>query len=335
SLKSWLQDLSHEVGFDSIGFTSTAHDFSGDLTGFLKKNYEGDMSWLTQRQQWRQSPQALWPEAKTIIMFAERYEPPKQKAQDGEAEISAYALGKDYHDVVKKRLKRLGRALIEKAGGEIKVFVDTAPVMEKPLAQAAGIGWQGKHGNLLSRELGNWFFLGSVWTTLDIPMDSPQENHCGSCTACVDACPTNAFDAQGKLNPTRCISYLTIEHKGAIPVEFRDAIGNHIYGCDICLSACPWNKFDGGNVDEKLRAKPERITPKLEKLLQMDDAEFRTFFAGSAIKRIGWTKFISNCLIAAGNSNDQALTAPIAKFMNHEHAMIQESAIWAHQKRNR
>ena len=295
--------------------TAKGHNFQADLEGFLAKNYHGEMAWLEERKDWRSNPEALWPEAQSIIMLAEAYLPPKASKRPHTGNISAYALGRDYHDVVKKRLKALGRDLIAKYGGEIKVFVDTAPVMEKPLAQQAGIGWQGKHGNLLSRELGNWFFLGAIFTTLKISPDLPAQDHCGSCTACVDACPTQAFDQNGKLDPRKCISYLTIESKEVIPPQFRNAIGNLIYGCDICLSACPWNKFSIDDVSEKLLPHEERTDPELSKLLSMNEAE--------------WAKFMSNCLIAAGNSGDPQLRPFIEAFLDHEDSRLDESARWA------
>ncbi len=334
-LTDWVKETSIASGFTSVGITSAGdHNFSQDLNNFLSKNYHGEMSWLEDRKHWRSSPSTLWPEAKSIVMLAESYPSPKNNTTPDQGEISAYARGRDYHDVVKKRLKKLGRALIEKAGGEIKVFVDTAPVMEKPLAQAAGLGWQGKHGNLLSRELGNWFFIGSIFTTHSLIPDKPMTNHCGSCSSCVEACPTEAFDANGQLDPRKCISYLTIELAGPIPHELRKGMGNRIYGCDICLNACPWNKFEASNVDEKLWHREELISPNLKDLLQLDDASFRQMFSGSPIKRAGWERLMRNCLIAAGNSNDRSLLHIIEPYLSTESQTLAEAAQWAKDQLN-
>lgn len=323
------------LGFTDIGFTTAKdHDFSAGLEAYLSKSYQGEMGWLNERISWRTSPSTLWPEAKSIIMLAESYPAPQGISPKDCGEISTYARNRDYHDVVKKRLKSLGRALIEKSGGEIKVFVDTAPVMEKPLAQAAGLGWQGKHGNLLSRSLGNWFFLGSIFTTHELPPDRPEVSHCGSCTACVDACPTNAFDPQGHLDPRKCISYLTIEHSEAIPLSLRSGIGNRIYGCDICLNACPWNKFDVKENDPRYAHRPELISPRLADLLKLEDQSFRDLFSGSPIKRIGWKRFLRNCLIAAGNSQNTELRAAINAHQSSEDPIIAEAATWAMEQLN-
>lgn len=329
-LKTWIKDRALSEGFSAIGFADPREaNFSSDLISFLGKGYAGDMNWLHERQEWRANPQKLWPECQTIIMLAETYPAPAARAEPNHAEISTYARGKDYHDIVKKRLKRLGRALISHHPMEIKVFVDTAPVMEKPLAELAGLGWQGKHGNLLSRELGNWFFLGAIFLSEKIPADVPQISHCGSCTACLDACPTQAFDADGHLNPTRCISYLTIENKGEIPLEFRKPMGNRIYGCDDCLNACPWNKFDKANYDPKLAPRPENIAPKLKDLLTLNAEEFRAHYQGSPIKRIGYERFMRNLLIAAGNSQDPTLISSVEIQKNHENPLVSEAAYWA------
>lgn len=329
-LTDWIKETSIDSGFTSVGITSADdHNFSQDLDHFLSKNYHGEMSWLKDRKHWRSSPSTLWPEAKSIIMLAESYPAPNRNALPHQGEISSYARGRDYHDVVKKRLKKLGRTLIEKAGGEIKVFVDTAPVMEKPLAQAAGLGWQGKHGNLLSRALGNWFFIGSIFTTHDLTIDEPMTNHCGTCSSCVDACPTHAFDADGHLDPRKCISYLTIELAGPIPKNLRKGMGNRIYGCDICLNACPWNKFEAPFFDEKLSHRDDLIAPDLKALLRLDDLAFRKMFSGSPIKRAGWGRLMRNCLIAAGNSNDPSLQDVITPYLSSSNATLAEAARWA------
>ena len=334
-LKQWITDTALEMGFTAVAFTDAkSHDHRDDLDQFLSQNYHGQMAWLEARKEWRASPSTLWPEANAIIMFAESYPAHLSSAPTDCGEISTYAQGRDYHDVVKKRLKHLGRALIEKHGGEIKVFVDTAPVMEKPLAMASGLGWQGKHGNILSKDIGNWFFLGSIFTTHKIEPDQPATNHCGSCTSCVDACPTNAFDANGHLDPRKCISYLTIEYDGVIPRELRKGIGNRIYGCDICLNACPWNKFDKGAFDPKYTPKPQLVSPKLAELLDLDDEGFRALMSGSPIKRIGWTRFMRNALIAAGNSSDCALIPHILRFKDHKDSVLSEAADWAMENLN-
>ncbi len=329
-IKHFIKEKSKEIGFSEIGFTDAeSHNFSDNLQKFIDKNYAGSMTWLEERSDWRSTPQKLWPDAKSIIMLAMPYSGPKENPDHSTGEISCYALGRDYHDVIKKKLKQLGREIIAQTGCKIKVFVDTAPVMEKPIAEAAGLGWQGKHGNLLSRTLGNWFFLGSIFTTLDIEADQPAEPNCGTCNACIVACPTNAFDNDGHLDPRKCISYLTIELKTSIPLEFRKAIGNRIYGCDICLNACPWNKFSSKTIDPKLAPVEHRIAPSLKKLLALSENEFRIFFQASPIKRIGHAKFISNCLIAAGNSNDPDLISLVRQYSNSNFPIIKEAAVWA------
>ena len=283
----------------------------------------------------RQAPQALWPEAKSVIALGMSYAPagdPLALAGDPErARISVYAQGQDYHDTVKKALKVLARWLVEQAPGtELKVFVDTAPVMEKPLGEAAGIGWQGKHTNLVSREHGSWLFLGAIYTTLPFAPDRSHADRCGSCRACQDACPTDAFPAPYRLDARRCISYLTIEHKGPIPEEFRAAIGNRIYGCDDCLAVCPWNKF--ARTAARHRAflpRAELVAPRLAELLALDDAGFRQLFSGSPIKRIGRDRFVRNCLIAAGNSGNAALAAPVRALLADPDAVVAEAAEWA------
>ncbi|SOB91756.1 epoxyqueuosine reductase [Rhodobacter sp. JA431] len=281
---------------------------------------------------WRADPAALWPEARSVIMLAESYSPETDpraatKVKDGGA-ISVYAQGKDYHDLVKRRLKRLGRWLIEQEPCEIKVFVDTAPVMEKPLAQAAGLGWQGKHTNLLARDLGNWVFLGALFTTLDLPPDAPEVSHCGSCTACLDACPTGAFPAPYRIDARRCISYLTIEHHGPVDPALRPLMGNRIYGCDDCLAACPWNKFAVAAQD--IGYAHRHGTPPLAELLTLDDAAFRARFAGSPIKRIGRNRMVRNALYAAGNSGLAALLPPVQALLDDPDPTVAEAARWAH-----
>jgi epoxyqueuosine reductase len=287
----------------------------------------------------RQGPQSLWPEAESIIALGMSYAPGHDPlALEGDPErarISVYAQGRDYHDVIKKALKALSRWLVNEAEAEglpveLKVFVDTAPVMEKPLGEAAGIGWQGKHTNLVSRQHGSWLFLGAIYTTLSLPPDEPHAARCGTCRACLDACPTDAFPAPFKLDARRCISYLTIEHAGSIPHEFRTAIGNRIYGCDDCLAVCPWNSFASAAARHKaFLPRAELVSPRLAELLALDDAGFRQLFSGSPIKRIGRNRFIRNCLIAAGNSGNPALHGPVAALLEDSDPVVAEAAGWA------
>ncbi len=303
------------------------------LKSFLQKGYHGQMGWLAERTHWRGDPAALWPEAKSVIMLAESYAPehdPTNVLQRPEhGAISVYAQNKDYHDLVKKRLKRLARWLIAEAGGEVKVFVDTAPVPEKALGYAAGLGWQGKHTNLVSREWGNWAFIGSVFTTLDIPADKAEIDHCGSCRACLDSCPTDAFPAPYQLDARRCISYLTIEHKGPVDDDLRPNLGNRIYGCDDCLAACPWNKFAVAASDIRYAARDDLKAPKLAELAALNDAEFRSKFSGSPIKRIGRDRFVRNVLYAIGNSGSRDLL-PIARALTDDpDATVADAANWA------
>lgn len=303
------------------------------LHAFLDAGYHGQMGWLEDRAHWRSAPQVLWPEARSVIMLAENYGPEHDPlavldAPD-RAAISVYAQNRDYHDVVKKRLKRLARWLIAEAGGEVKVFVDTAPVPEKPLAQAAGLGWQGKHTNLVSRELGSWFFIGSVFTTLDLEPDAAEVDHCGSCRACLDVCPTDAFPAPYQLDARRCISYLTIEHHGPVDEELRSKLGNRIYGCDDCLAVCPWNKFARRASEVKYHARPDLLEPDLGELAQLDDAAFRARFSGSPVKRIGRGRFVRNVLYAIGNSGSARLRAVAQALVNDPDPVVADAARWA------
>ena len=304
---------------------------AGRLRAFLEAGRHGQMGWMAEREAWRGSAAALWPEARSVIMLAEVYgpvgDPMAGLAQKDRGIVSVYAQNRDYHDLVKKRLKRLGRWLIEQAGGEIKVFVDTAPVMEKPLAQAAGLGWQGKHTNLLSRDLGNWFFLGAIFTTLDLPKDEAEVSHCGSCTACLDACPTKAFPAPYQLDARRCISYLTIEHEGPVDVELRALMGNRIYGCDDCLAVCPWNKF--AVAAREIGYQPRVGLPELAELAALDDAGFRARFAGSPIKRIGRNRFVRNVAYAVGNSGMPELAPVAERLAGDADGVVAEAGAWA------
>ena len=304
---------------------------AGRLADWLAAGHHGQMGWMAERAAWRGDPQALWPQVRSVVMLAEVYTPPGDPLavleQRSQAAISVYAQGRDYHDLVKRRLKRLGRWLLDQAAGEIKVFVDTAPVMEKPLAQAAGLGWQGKHTNLLSRDLGNWLFLGAIFTTLDLPPDAPEISHCGSCTACLDICPTGAFPAPYQLDARRCISYLTIEHRGPVDPDLRALMGNRIYGCDDCLAVCPWNKFAQAASETGYA---QRIgAPPLAELAALDDEGFRARFAGSPIKRIGRDRFVRNVMYAVGNSGDLELIPAAQARLKDDDPVVAEAASWA------
>ena len=304
---------------------------AGRLREFLEAGRHGQMGWMAECEAWRGDPGALWPEARSVIMLAEVYTPEGDPmaglAERDRGVVSVYAQGKDYHDLVKRRLKRLGRWLLDAQGGEIKVFVDTAPVMEKPLAQAAGLGWQGKHTNLLARDLGSWFFLGAIFTTLDLPKDAPEISHCGSCTACLDICPTAAFPAPYQLDARRCISYLTIEHKGPVDEELRGLMGNRIYGCDDCLAVCPWNKFAA--TAHEVGYQPRVGLPELAELAMLDDAAFRARFAGSPIKRIGRDRIVRNVLYAIGNSGVPGLCDVARRLVDDADPAVADAARWA------
>jgi len=340
-----MADFAREAeraGFVAMGVASAAPDAEreGSLRQWLDAGMHGQMAWMEDRYAQRSSVQELWPEARSVIClgmsYAPKGDPMALAAQPDRARISCYAQGADYHDVVKKALKVLARWLVAEAAkrglGEIgvKVFTDTAPVMEKPLAAAGGLGWQGKHSNLVSRDHGSWLFLGEIYTTLELAPDTPEANHCGSCRACHRACPTDAFPAPYRLDARRCISYLTIEHKGPIPLEFRKAMGNRIYGCDDCLAVCPWNKFaEAAHTHAKFLPRAELAAPRLADLLTLDDAAFRALFSGSPIKRIGRDRFIRNCLIAAGNSGDLALLSAVEQLRSDADPVVAEAAAWA------
>jgi len=303
------------------------------LAAYLAAGYHGQMGWMAERVNWRGDPAALWPDARSVIMLAESYTPKHDPrtvlAQRDRGAISVYAQNRDYHDLVKKRLKRLARWLIAEAGGELKVFVDTAPVPEKALGMAAGLGWQGKHSNLVSRDWGNWAFIGSVFTTLELPADAAEVDHCGSCRACLDVCPTDAFPAPYQVDARRCISYLTIEHKGAVDVGLRGLMGNHIYGCDDCLAACPWNKYAVAASDMRYAARDELVAPRLAELAGLDDAGFRALFSGSPVKRIGRDRFVRNVLYAIGNSGDAALRGVAQGLVADGDPAVADAARWA------
>jgi epoxyqueuosine reductase len=323
------------LGFDCIGITDPAAigEAGKHFHAFIEAGGHGDMDWLAARPERRADPRTLWPGVGSIIMLGVNYGPDENPLailqQRSRGAISVYAQGDDYHDLIKKRLKALARWLVATSGGDVKVFVDTAAVMEKPLAQAAGLGWQGKHTNLVSREFGSWLFLGAIFTTLDLPRDKADIDHCGSCRACLDICPTNAFPAPYRLDARRCISYLTIESKGPIPHEFRKAIGNRIYGCDDCLAACPWNKFAQTGREIKLAAREELRAPQLAELARLDDAAFRALFSKSPVKRVGRDRFVRNVLIAIGNSEDASLADAAKRLLGDESALVRGAAVWA------
>jgi epoxyqueuosine reductase len=334
-LKRWLRELALGQGFDELRIVAPdAIPQAGErLADFTGKGRHGTMDWLETTRERRASPRALWPGVRSVIMLAMNYgpdEPPLELLKKPDrAAISVYARHRDYHDVIKGRLKTIASKLAARTGEEVKVFVDTAPVMEKPLAEKAGLGWQGKHTNLVSREYGSWLFLGSIFTATEIAPDAPEADHCGSCRACLDICPTAAFPAPYQLDARRCISYLTIEHKAPIPQEFRPLIGNRIYGCDDCLAVCPWNKFASEAREAKLRAREDLKEPRLADLLALDDHAFRADFSGSPIKRIGRDRFIRNVLIAAGNSHSPDLAAPVRQLATDPSPLVRGAAAWA------
>ncbi|WBV42139.1 tRNA epoxyqueuosine(34) reductase QueG [Pseudoroseomonas cervicalis] len=331
-----IRDEALRLGFDAVGFAPArlGPEVRARLDAFLAAGMQGEMGWLADRAEQRAHPQALWPEAVSVIALGMNYgpdhDPRDLQAQREVGAISVYARHKDYHDIVKKRLKALARWMVERwRGSELKVFVDTAPVAEKPLAQQAGLGWQGKHTNLVSRSHGSWLFLGEVYTTLDLAPSTPGQDHCGGCTRCLSACPTAAFPAPYRLDARRCISYLTIEHKGPIPEEFRAAIGNRIYGCDDCLAACPWNKFAQAAREPGLIPREDLTAPRLAELAALDDAGFRALFSGSPIKRIGRDRFLRNVLIAIGNSAEPALRPVAERLCADPSEIVAEAARWA------
>ena len=323
------------LGFDTLAVTrpDAIPQAGAALARFIAEGCHGDMDWLAATAERRRDPRALWADVRAIVMLGVNYGPTRDpRAILGERErgaISVYAQGDDYHEVIKARLKALARWLVAAAGGDVKVFVDTAAVMEKPLAASAGLGWQGKHTNLVSREFGSWLFLGAIFTTVELPADAPEADHCGQCRACLDVCPTDAFPAPYRLDARRCISYLTIEHKGPIPRELRGRIGNRIYGCDDCLAVCPWNKFAHAGHNAKLAARATLTAPKLEDLAQLDDAAFRALFTKSPVKRTGRDRFVRNVMIAIGNSGDAALASSVAARLDDASPLVRGAAVWA------
>ena len=309
---------------------------AGRLADWLEAGFHGQMGWMAERSHWRGDPSALWPEARSVIMLAEPYTPERDPmaglAQRDRAVISCYAQGKDYHDLVKKRLKRVARWMVAEWACQVKVFVDTAPVPEKPLAQAAGLGWQGKHTNLVSREFGNWIFLGAIFTTLEMAVDAPEVDHCGSCRRCLDVCPTDAFPAPYQLDARRCISYLTIEHKGPVAEDLRAGLGNRIYGCDDCLAVCPWNKFAVAATETRYAARDDLVAPPLAELAALNDAAFRARFSGSPIKRIGRDRFVRNVCYAIGNSGEVGLMPSVQALVDDADPAVADAARWACQR---
>ncbi|MBI1203686.1 MAG: tRNA epoxyqueuosine(34) reductase QueG [Rhodopseudomonas sp.] len=334
-MKSELIARARAIGFDVCGVTppDAAPETKARLEQFIADGAHGDMTWMAETAARRGSPLALWPDVRSVVMLGLNYGPDESPlavlAQRDRAAISVYAKGDDYHDLIKKRLKELARWLVATAGGDVKVFVDTAAVMEKPLAAKAGLGWQGKHTNMVSRDFGSWLFLGAIFTTLELPADRPVADSCGRCRACLDACPTAAFPAPYRLDARRCISYLTIEHKGPIPRALRPMMGNRIYGCDDCLAVCPWNKFAQAGHEAKLAARDALRAPALAELVRLDDAQFRLLFAKTSIKRTGRDRFIRNVLNAIGNSGDAGLAIEAERLLDDPSPLVRGAAVWA------
>ncbi len=337
-LRQQIRQRTLEAGFEVVGFASPEIENAAGqhLMEFLKQGYHGDMGWMVAKAERRVSPQALWSDVGTVIAVGANYGPdhdPLSRLEParlaGQGNISVYARNDDYHDIMKKRLKLVGRWIYETFSCEVKVFVDTAPVLEKPVGQKAGIGWQGKHTNLVSQQFGSWLFLGEIFTTLKLEPDDPEQDHCGSCQKCLDICPTNAFDGPYRLDARKCISYLTIEHKGHIDRKFRQAIGTRIYGCDDCLAICPWNKFAKKTKEIRFKARPELEAPNLSELIQLSEEGFRSLFRKSAVKRAGYQRFIRNTLIAIGNTSDPKLAPLAKKRLTDNSPFIRAMAVWA------
>jgi epoxyqueuosine reductase len=336
--RSAIRDRALAIGFDAIGFcrAELGPEARQRLVDFLAAGQHGEMEWLAKRSEQRAHPQSLWPEARSVIALGLSYAPEDDPlaslALHDRGTISVYARNRDYHSILKGRLKTLAQFVVARFGPAVKIFVDTAPVMEKPLAAQAGLGWQGKHTNLVSRQHGSWLFLGEIYTTLELDADTPHQDHCGTCTRCLDVCPTNAFPAAYRLDATRCISYLTIEHAGPIPLALRPLMGNRIYGCDDCLAVCPWNRFAHATTQPGLRPRAELTAPYLATLAGLDDAGFRTMFSASPIKRIGRDRFVRNVLIAIGNAGDRALLPAAAARLDDADPVVAEAASWAVQR---
>jgi epoxyqueuosine reductase len=334
-LKKSIREKALQVGFDVVGFATADTDkqLTTDLNQYLKQERHGNMAWMAKNTDRRSSPKGLWPQVRSVIALGINYAPVDSPSdalkRSDRGNISVYARGKDYHSLIKKRLKKIGRWLITTHNCEIKVFVDTAPVMEKPIAQKAGIGWQGKHTNLVSPSFGSWLFLGEIYTTLNLEPDKPAPDQCGTCTRCLDACPTDALRVPYQIDPRSCISYLTIEHKDAIDGNLASAMGNRIYGCDDCLDACPWNKFSSSSKEPAFFPRVELNAPRLSDLSELDDKGFREFFSGSPIKRAGHERFIRNILIAIANSGDQSLKKDVSSRIDDPSTIIADTARWA------
>jgi epoxyqueuosine reductase len=334
-LKAALRERARAEGFEAFGITKPAAigEAGSHFGSWIAEGAHGDMDWLARTRDRRADPNVLWPQARSVIALGLNYGPDENPlallAHRERGAISVYAKGEDYHELIKGKLKRIGEWLVQESGGEIKVFVDTAPVMEKPLAAAAGLGWQGKHTNLVSREFGSWLFLGAIFTTVELPIDEAAPDHCGNCRACLDICPTEAFPAPYKLDARRCISYLTIEHKGAIPRELRAKMGNRIYGCDDCLAVCPWNKFAQMGREMRLAARAENRAPTLAELARLDDTAFRARFSKSPVKRTGRDRFVRNVLIAIGNSGDPSLASTALQRLDDPSPLVRGAAVWA------
>jgi epoxyqueuosine reductase len=333
-LKYFIATEARALGLDAIGITRLDHTHSGQrLREFLEAGRHGDMEWMATTADRRADPRALWPEARTAIVVGHSYAPLNDPlaalADKTRGVISVYAQGRDYHDVLKGKIKSLASSLAKVSGADVKVFVDTAPLMEKPLAAAAGLGWQGKHTNLVSRAHGSWLFLGAILTTADIEPDVPEADHCGSCSRCLDVCPTKAFPAPYQLDARRCLAYLSIEHRGHIPEEFRAAMGNRIFGCDDCLAVCPWNKFAEASHEAKYAARSETANPPIADILALDDATFRARFAGTPIKRTGRDRVVRNALIAAANSGDAIFLPAVRALLGDASALVRAMAVWA------
>ena len=334
-LRDWLDSAAKAAGFMLVGVAPADGDRRAidGLNSFLADRFEGDMQWLRDTADRRVSPQHMWPDAKTALVLAMNYGPDHDPminlVNRSAGNISVYARGRDYHEVLKGKLKTLAGQFASKTGHAVKVFVDTAPLMEKPLAQKAGLGWQGKHTNLVSRSAGSWLFLGVILTEAVLAYDQIETDHCGRCRACLDICPTKAFPAPYRLDARRCISYLTIEHQGVIPTEFRTAMGNRIFGCDDCLAVCPWNKYAEVAHEQRLKAQAHTTLPALAELLLLDDAAFRRYFANTPVRRAGHVRFMRNVLIAAGNSADDSLVPAIQAQLSHQSPLVRGMAVWA------
>ena len=334
-MKERIRAKAKEEGFDAIGFAQAKMGLreKARLEAFVSLGQHGDMTWMAEHLERRKDPRSLWPDVRSVIAVAINYGPENSPLNDlrafDRANISVYARNKDYHNIIKKRLKKLGRWLGKEFNCDLKVFVDTAPILEKPLGQAAGIGWQGKHSNLVNQKFGSWLFLGEIFTTLNLEPDASEVDHCGSCKKCLDICPTNAFPEPYMLDASRCISYLTIEHKGHIPVEYREKMGNRIYGCDDCLAVCPWNKFAKMASESAFIPREDLSLPLLEDLLCLDDLSFRKKFSGSPIKRIGRNRFIRNVLIAMGNSGAKNPTVDFLNLLDDSSNIVRAMAVWA------